>query len=366
EAYSEGDEVTYKLNISNLSDLIANNVVVTSTIPEGLTLISQDLKVEGNKIVWNIDKINPAAKANLEFKAKLPVPTTPVTPPPTEVDDTITLPVVTPVTVKPTATVAPETGDDTNLVGYYILLGLSAGVLTIGIRGLRKKSIKKELIALLALALLLPSASAPKAETQAEPQLATASVSHKLVVHNKEFVVQATVEATMEEPPAPGTISGTITNAIDGEGVEGLTLKFREGENNTTGEVVGTVTTNEEGSYEIELLEGTYTIEISGDGFITTTKVIQVIGKQSIGDLNAAVSPVFGEGLRIVLTWGGNPEDLDSHLNGPTADGDRFVVYYSNQSYSDELNEIILDEDDTDSYGPETVTVIKHISDGIY
>lgn len=367
QTYNEGDEVTYKLNLTNSSNLVAKNVIVTSTIPEGLKVTSPETNVEGNKVTWNVEKIDPVTSANFEFKALIPIVANPVTPPPTNVEEKIAVPVVKPIPVKTTVnSSAPKTGDDTNNFGYYVLLVFSAGILTVGIRGLQKKSVKKELIALFILALLLPSSSAANAETQAEPQIATASFTHKLVVNNREYVVTTTVEATMEEPPAPGTVSGTILNAINGEAVEGLSLKFRAGENNTAGEVLQTLTTNADGFYEVVLPEGTYTIEISGEGFITTTKIIQVIGNQIVGEQNTAISPVFEEGLRVVLTWGGQPEDLDSHLNGPTADGGRFVVYYNEMEYIDAQNNILLDDDDTESYGPETVTIIKHINDGIY
>ena len=58
--------------------------------------------------------------------------------------------------------------------------------------------------------------------------------------------------------------------------------------------------------------------------------------------------------FRVILTWGENPRDLDSHLTGPAADGSsRWHVYYSNKRGGDMC---ALDVDDTSSYGPETVT----------
>ena len=75
---------------------------------------------------------------------------------------------------------------------------------------------------------------------------------------------------------------------------------------------------------------------------------------------------VLGDGLRVVLSWGGNPDDLDSHYTGPAAEGGRFHVYYSEEEFVDENNEAYLDVDDTSSYGPETVTVIKRVDVGTY
>jgi uncharacterized protein YfaP (DUF2135 family) len=63
-----------------------------------------------------------------------------------------------------------------------------------------------------------------------------------------------------------------------------------------------------------------------------------------------AISPVMTslDGMRIVLNWGANPSDLDSHLVYP---GNH--VYFVDQT-GDDAN---LDVDDTTSYGPETITI---------
>lgn len=63
-----------------------------------------------------------------------------------------------------------------------------------------------------------------------------------------------------------------------------------------------------------------------------------------------ALSPVMQnlDGLRVVLTWGSSPSDLDSHLSYPANH-----VFYVNKQGRDAN----LDVDDTDSYGPETITI---------
>lgn len=66
--------------------------------------------------------------------------------------------------------------------------------------------------------------------------------------------------------------------------------------------------------------------------------------------------------IRIVLTWGSSPDDLDSHLVGPNSEGDRFHVYYANESYKDEVD---LDVDEIDGYGKETI-MIRKLNKGIY
>jgi len=80
---------------------------------------------------------------------------------------------------------------------------------------------------------------------------------------------------------------------------------------------------------------------------------------------NAAITSVLNAGLlRIVLTWGANPLDLDAHLTGPASSG-RFHVYFGAKGSSTSAPFAVLDVDDTTSYGPETITIHQQ-SSGIY
>ncbi len=61
----------------------------------------------------------------------------------------------------------------------------------------------------------------------------------------------------------------------------------------------------------------------------------------------------------ISLTWGENPNDLDTHWLIPatwTEDYDLYRIYYSNQGQFGDDPYAALDTDDTSSYGPEIVT----------
>lgn len=164
-----------------------------------------------------------------------------------------------------------------------------------------------------------------------------------------------------------GTVTGVINNALDGRGVEGLTIRFREGINNTNGEVVKETVTGLYGVYEVELEAGSYTGEISGEGFITSYFYVVSIGGENNFGQDGVISPIIPEGqTRIVLTWGEYPKDLDSHLTGPGTNGRRSHVYYSNKTYSQNGEKYAdLDYDDTTSYGPETTTIYKQI-EGVY
>ena len=68
-----------------------------------------------------------------------------------------------------------------------------------------------------------------------------------------------------------------------------------------------------------------------------------------------SISPALPPGkLRIVLDWGRSPADLDAHL---VKDGVYHISFRNMRQYEDE---VVLDRDDTDGYGPETIT-INHV-----
>jgi len=69
--------------------------------------------------------------------------------------------------------------------------------------------------------------------------------------------------------------------------------------------------------------------------------------------------------IQITLTWGLNPEDLDSHLAAKLDNGDTFHVYYWYDGSLTVEPFANLDTDDTDSYGPE-VTSISKLRPGTY
>lgn len=90
------------------------------------------------------------------------------------------------------------------------------------------------------------------------------------------------------------------------------------------------------------------TIIIKKEGYST------LVSKCSCGGLTYAISPVMTEldGIRIVLSWGKSPLDIDSHLSYPGG----YVCYYKK-----EASQANLDVDDTNSYGPETISLIKRV-----
>jgi hypothetical protein len=74
-----------------------------------------------------------------------------------------------------------------------------------------------------------------------------------------------------------------------------------------------------------------------------------------------SVSPALDPGkLRIVLEWGDAPADLDAHL---VKQGEFHVSFRNMKNYKDQ---VFLDRDDTDQYGPETITIEDVDASGRY
>jgi len=86
------------------------------------------------------------------------------------------------------------------------------------------------------------------------------------------------------------------------------------------------------------------TIIIKKPGYST------LVAKCPCNGLTYAISPTMQnlDGMRIVLSWGSTPSDLDAHL----AYGSNHIFWKRKKG-----NNANLDVDDVDSYGPETITI---------
>lgn len=162
-----------------------------------------------------------------------------------------------------------------------------------------------------------------------------------------------------------GSAGGTVSNALDGKGLSDVTIKLRSNWNNTSGEYLDFQTkTNSSGRYSIENVPvGYYTVEASRHGYVTGHTNIIVLSEAERNDFDFTITPTLNEDeIRIVLTWGSSPSDLDSHLIGRTPSNGTFNVYYSDKVYRyDGVEMANLDVDDTSSYGPETITILENI-----
>lgn len=165
-----------------------------------------------------------------------------------------------------------------------------------------------------------------------------------------------------------GIATGKISNALTGKGIEGVSLSIRNGWNNTEhGDIINSAVTDAEGNYSVTLPLGNYTVFAEKDGYISGTFNI-IVQSGTTDSQNGTLTPRgSGNNFRIVLTWGQNPRDLDSHVVGSLSNGDSFHVYYNSKSkYDGDIEVCNLDVDDTSSYGPETITLNANTNEPYY
>lgn len=177
----------------------------------------------------------------------------------------------------------------------------------------------------------------------------------------------------VENDEEKGTVKGKITDAIEAMvNISNAKLEFRRGVDNKDGTIVKEATTDANGQYTIELEPGNYTVTASAEGYLTESFTIQAIGNKTNEEQDGTLTPILKEGeIRAILTWNSNPTDVDSHITGPKiGEEGRFHVYYWNKTYTEIGAEpgnpaVRLDRDDTNSYGPETISVYR-ATEGVY
>ena len=157
-----------------------------------------------------------------------------------------------------------------------------------------------------------------------------------------------------------GIASGKVVNSLTGAGTPGITLMIKKDWNSADeeSEIVTTTITDENGNYSVELPLGNYTVIATKEGYTSSSFNI-IVQEGTTNNQNGTITPLItGDNYLITLTWGENPRDLDSHVEGTLSSGSKFHVYYSHKSqYDGDIEVCNLDYDDTTSYGPEHITL---------
>ncbi len=151
---------------------------------------------------------------------------------------------------------------------------------------------------------------------------------------------------------AVGSLEGKISSATTGLIIAGAKVTVM-------GESLFS-TSDDSGNYSISNIpEGPYSLRASGEGLDNNNIDEIEIVKDSTTTINFVLSPSLlgGSGLmRIVLSWGERPADLDSHIKTPVIDNQFHHVFWSSRGDSSSAPNTWLDVDDVTSYGPETIT----------
>ncbi len=153
-------------------------------------------------------------------------------------------------------------------------------------------------------------------------------------------------------------INGLLINAINGNSIENAEVVIRSGWNNYSGTIEKEqIFTDADGCYNVILPIGYYTIEFKKSGYINS--YMNIVVHNYIDNQIAVISPELEAGeMRVVLTWGDIPNDLDSHLALYVSEKRYQHIYFGDKEYYDTYTNKLysLDHDDTTKYGPETIT----------
>ncbi len=165
---------------------------------------------------------------------------------------------------------------------------------------------------------------------------------------------QGGVEVAAAPPPAPTTLQGQVTDAVSGSAIANAQVCIN-----------GTslcATTDANGNYTIaDAPAGDQVLNVTAGGYITVNDQAVAIAAGATTTQPVALSPELAAGeLRIVLTWGTAPSDLDSTLWLPSAT--RIDYNVKGQT----IENVTLDLDDTSGEGPETITIVQLAGSGTY
>ena len=166
-------------------------------------------------------------------------------------------------------------------------------------------------------------------------------------------------------------INKLVNSSLDEMEKEELPLQFFNALNGTpikgakvvmTG--IGSFNTDGEGKIQFEIPEDPFAqipVSVRMKGFTDTDFTLEM----QAGTLflnRFSISPTIPlEHIRVVLDWGENPRDLDAHLEKKNG---YHISYRKMKKASDGV--ALLDRDDINSFGPETITVTSIDYNGEY
>jgi len=158
---------------------------------------------------------------------------------------------------------------------------------------------------------------------------------------------------------AGGSVVGNVTDAATGTPIAGAQIEVLSG-----GRLFASAESDAIGDYRIpELPAGDYTLLARAAGYLNFSRDAQVVKNQETR-VNFSLSQLLAIGqMRIVLSWGQEPRDLDSHLWLPVETP--FHVYYGYRGSLTTCPYAALDVDAMGGFGPETITIVERYP-GIY
>ena len=189
--------------------------------------------------------------------------------------------------------------------------------------------------------------------------LADLTLEAQRMVDNQGTIAEITNESlvidnasvSITQTSAFGSIAVVVTDAIQNHPLDSVNLSLtgaatREGRTDITGEFAFT-----------ELPYGTYQVTASKSGYLNSLKTVTL--DQPITAAILVMSDTVATNVyRAVLTWDSLPADLDAHVF-TDIDSTQYEIYYSQRGSDTSLPWVFLDHDETQGFGPETMTFAK-------
>ena len=150
-----------------------------------------------------------------------------------------------------------------------------------------------------------------------------------------------------------GLLTLRFINAEDGSPVNMLDVQI---------DGIGNFVSDDEGKIRFpETSDNTYEAAIKKEGFVPAIVPFDIVAG-TIFQNRISVSPILDmKYMRIALDWGEKPKDLDAHL---TKKNGYHISYRQKHSSAD--GKAMLDRDDMDGEGPETITVEDPGEEDVY
>jgi PKD repeat protein len=179
----------------------------------------------------------------------------------------------------------------------------------------------------------------------------------------------ATSAAALLTLKLPATLTGTVSDALNGQPLAGVAVSAGGRTNLTDLQGRYVLTNLAEGvlkaDFDADVTSGPVPLTVHFLN-LSTTDALTVRGEKTgyatyqnrqvrvsagkTNELNFSMSPALSQGMRVVLNWGPVPKDLDLHMQ---IEGTSHEVSYNDRDTPYGR----LDHDVTDGWGPETLTV---------
>jgi hypothetical protein len=174
-----------------------------------------------------------------------------------------------------------------------------------------------------------------------------------LFVSGDDAIYQARISSAIAELELNDFLALWFTDADTGQPIAGALVAIKN---------FGGIKTDNDGLAVFPVVEdGEHQFIIQKEGYITYRDSFNVFGGSIFFYKYSVPRLLSVNNIKVVVDWGDKPEDIDAHF---VKEGKYHISYRDTKKSED--GAAWLDRDDTDGYGPETITVTQLDNEAIY